>query len=176
LLEPHAHRCRRHAELCGQAFHPVLRAQFASDWMLLGDCEPVPPDFEERHQKFCRKGPGLAFVEDSPFLKNSHRRLAGCRTLHELMTEQDMPEFLGQDPPSFLFRGESVAAIEDDRALAGNVADSSSDPIEENTLNNGHTREVDDGCNIDGGTLMGKRKEPPRSSTSELVPNFSAFW
>jgi hypothetical protein len=34
--------------------------------------------------------------------------------------------------------------IEDDRSSAGNVADGPSDPIEGNTLNNGHAGEVDD--------------------------------
>jgi len=68
-----------------------------------------------------------------------------------------------------------MVTVEDDRSSASNVTDGPSDPIEEDTLNNGYTSKVDDGCNIDGGTLMSKREESPRSSASELVADFSTF-
>jgi len=144
--------------------------------MLLGDRKPAPPDLEKRHQEFSRKGSGFTFVEDSPLLEEPHRRLAGCRTLYELVAQQDVTEFLSEDPSSFLFRGEPMVAVEDDRALTGNVTDGPSDPIEEDPLNNGHTSKVDDRLHIYGWFLAGERQQPPRSTASELVAYFSTFW
>ncbi len=48
-------------------------------------------------------------------------------------------------------------------------------PVDENTLDNGHAREVDDGLNIYRRFLASKCEESPRSSTSQLIAYFSTF-
>jgi len=78
LLESHPHRRWRDPEFRGQTFHSILSAQFAFDRTLLGESEPASPDFRKRHQEFCRKGPGLAFVEDSTFLESPMVDLPGA--------------------------------------------------------------------------------------------------
>jgi len=50
------------------------------------------------------------------------------------VAQQDVTEFLGQDPTSLLFRGEAVMAGEDDRPLAGNVSDGTAHPVDEDTF------------------------------------------
>ena len=121
--------------------------------MPLGDREPAPPDLEKRHQQLSREWLRFALVDQSALLKEPHTRFTRLRALHESVVQEDMTEFLCEDPSPFLFRGESVVAVENDRALAGKVADGPSDPIEEDTLNNGHTSKVDDGFNVDRGPL-----------------------
>ncbi len=96
--------------------------------MLLGDREPAPPDLEERHQQLCCEGAGLTFIQKTTFLEKPDRRLAGLRALHELVAQEDVTEFLSEDPAAFLLGGEPVVAVENDRTLAGNVTDGPADP------------------------------------------------
>jgi hypothetical protein len=68
-----------------------------------------------------------------------------------------------------------MVTVEDDRALAGNVIDGPSDPIDKDTFDDRNSSKVNDGFNVDGGSLAGERNEPSRSTTGELVAYFSTF-
>ena len=69
-----------------------------------------------------------------------------------------------------------MVAVEDDRTLAADVADRAAHPIDEDALNDRNAGELDNRLHIYGRLLASERKESPRSSTSQLVPDFSTFW
>jgi hypothetical protein len=47
-------------------------------------------------------------------------------------------------------------------------------PSREDTLNNGHARELDYGIDVDGRPLAGERKQAPCSVTGQVVAYLSA--
>lgn len=61
-----------------------------------------------------------------------------------------------------------MAAVENDRALAGNVTNRTAHPIDEDTLNDRDPSEIDDRLHVYGRLLAGQRKEPPRSIAGKL--------
>ena len=83
-----------------------------------------------------------------------------------------MTEFLGEDQPSFLFREEPVVAVEDDRALAGDVADRAAHPVNENTLHHRNAGKVDDRLHVHRRFLVSVRR--PRAVTGLIVARVSA--
>jgi hypothetical protein len=85
------------------------------------------------------------------------------------MVEQDVTEFLREHPPAFLLRGESMAAVEDDRTLASHIAAGAAHPVDENTLHDQNAGKVDDRLHIYGWFLAGAREEAPRPIAGELV-------
>jgi hypothetical protein len=83
-------------------------------------------------------------------------------------------EFLGENPPSFLLRGEPMAPVEDDRSLAGNIADGPADPVDKDPLDNGHARKVDDHLHVHGRLLAGEHEQAPCPVTGKIVAYLSA--
>jgi hypothetical protein len=68
-----------------------------------------------------------------------------------------------------------MTAVEDNRALAGNVADGPSDPIDKDTFNDRNAGKIDDTLNVNRGPLTGKCEKTSSSSASQLVSYFSTI-
>ena len=65
-----------------------------------------------------------------------------------------------------------MVPVEDDRSLAGNVPDGSSDSIDEDALNDRYAGTVNDDLDVDGRPLTGKRQETSSSIPGKFVPDF----
>jgi hypothetical protein len=92
------------------------------------------------------------------------------------VTQQDVAEFLSEDLPSFLLRGEPVAAVEDDRTLAGDVDYGAAHPVDEDTFNHRNAGKVDDRLHIYWRLLAGESQQPSRPTAGELIAYFTTFW
>ncbi len=140
---------------------------------------PIEPNF---HTCYSRLAPSVLFVRQGP------RGYVGAGWLDAVLPRSPDPLVLfraepartsstvqgqdispSQDPPPFLFRGESVAAVEDDRPLAGDVADGAAHPVNENTLHDRNAGKVDDRLHVHGRLLVGEREEAPCPVTSQVV-------
>ncbi len=62
-----------------------------------------------------------------------------------------------------------MVPIEDDRALAGNVADGAAHPVNENALHYRNAGKVDDRLDVHRRLLVGEREEAPRPVPSQVV-------